>query len=244
MVWYPESCYVLGGLVGRRCAFITRAQEVLDLFPKFSVVMPQTAASLRNSLRTSLRTTASAMSYHARTIYLFTKSDLITTLIPVVSRFVIRAILLNWFPHQTCFAFGAAPLSRSKPLSHALEAVFWMWIHLLGFNLSNQARGSITEDQCNKPWRPLPSGRITMANAITLKYFVLALCMIISYGYGLPVFYSSVFLWVCSAVYHEGYGDQHYISKGILNGLGYSCFAMGELLVAGNFHIHDCCSRW
>jgi len=72
-----------------------------------------------------------------------------------------------------------------------------------------------------------------MDNAITLKYFVLALCMIISYGYGLPVFYSSVFLWFCSAVYHEGYGDQHYISKGILNGLGYSCFAMGEMLIAG-----------
>lgn len=116
-----------------------------------------------------------------------------------------------------------------------------MWIHLLGFNLCNQARGSTVEDQCNKPWRPLPSGRISMADAIILKYFVVASSMIISYGYSMQVFYSSVSLWFCTAVYHEGYGEKHYISKCILNGLGYSCFALGEMLVAGRtFILHQC----
>jgi len=114
-----------------------------------------------------------------------------------------------------------------------------MWLHLLGFNLCNQARGSITEDLCNKPWRPLPSGRITMANAMTLKVFVIASCMIISYSYSLPVFYASVFLWFFTAVYHEGCGEHHYITRNLLNALGYSCFALGETLIAGKCHLFD-----
>ncbi len=141
--------------------------------------------------------------------------------------------------HQTCFAFGAAPLSRTNTISHALQAIFWMWLHLLGFNLCNQARGSTTEDLCNKPWRPLPSGRITMANAMTLKVFVIASCMIISYSYSLPVFYASVFLWFFTTVYHEGCGEHHYITRNLLNGLGYGCFALGETLIAGKCHLFD-----
>lgn len=43
---------------------------------------------------------------------------------------------------------------------------FWVWINLLPFAIDNQRQpAAILEDKHNKPWRTMPSGRMTRAQA-------------------------------------------------------------------------------
>ena len=127
---------------------------------------------------------------------------------------------------------GAAPLSSNCRASHAIQCVLWVWLHVLQFNLSNQVRDP-EEDRRNKPWRPLPSGRITLANALVLKYMTTATCLLLSYSYSPCVLMSSAFLSLLIPLYHEMHGDQHWLSKNLMNAIGYACFATGSTLVAG-----------
>ena len=127
---------------------------------------------------------------------------------------------------------GAAPLSPIHRASHALQCVLWVWLHVLQFNLSNQVRDP-EEDIRNKPWRPLPSGRITLSNVFILKYVTTATCLLLSYYYSTCALVSSAALSVLIRLYHEMHGDQHWFSKNLMNSIGYSCFATGATLVAG-----------
>ncbi|KAF4615939.1 hypothetical protein D9613_011359 [Agrocybe pediades] len=156
----------------------------------------------------------SRLRYNAYTLFLFSKSDIKTTLIPV-----------------SFFAIGAAPLSPVDSVSHAIQAVVWIWMHLLHFNLSNQVRDP-EEDLANKPWRPLPSGRITLENARMFRYIAPFVCMIVSLLYSPAVFYASTAFAILIPMYHELHGDQHWLSKNLMNAIGYACFATGATLVA------------
>ena len=127
---------------------------------------------------------------------------------------------------------GAAPLSPTHPASHAIQCVIWMWLHVLQFNLSNQLHDP-EEDIRNKPWRPLPSSRITFANAFILKYMTTATCLLVSYYYSPCVFVSSASLSLLIRLYHEMHGDQHWLSKNLMNSVGYGCFATGGTLISG-----------
>ncbi|KAF8164744.1 UbiA prenyltransferase family [Crassisporium funariophilum] len=161
-------------------------------------------------------TTASRMTYHAFTLFLFSKSDIKTTLIPV-----------------SFFALGAAPLSPTRRLSHAIQAIVWIWLHLLQFNLANQVRDP-EEDRRNKPWRPLPSGRISLANAYILKRIATVACLLVSWYYSSRVFIASAFFAVLIPMYHEMHGDRHWLTKNLMNSLGYACFAIGSTLIAAS----------
>ena len=123
-----------------------------------------------------------------------------------------------------------SPIHRA---SHVIQCVLWLWLHVLQINLSNQLHNP-EEDIRNKPWRPLPSGRITPANVVILKYMTTATCLLVSYSYSPCVLVSSAFLSLFSYLYHEKCGNHHWLSKNLLNSLGYSCFATGTTLVAGS----------
>jgi 4-hydroxybenzoate polyprenyltransferase len=123
-------------------------------------------------------------------------------------------------------------LSPTHPACHAIQCVLWAWLHVLQFNLANQLHNP-EEDIRNKPWRPLPSGRITLANVFILKYMTTAICLLLSYSYSLYVLVSSASLTVLIRLYHEMHGDQHWLWKNLMNSAGYTCFATGSTLVAG-----------
>ncbi|KAJ3513367.1 hypothetical protein NLJ89_g2987 [Agrocybe chaxingu] len=172
-----------------------------------------TSSPLLSTAHSSIRKAASTLSYHAYTIFLFSKSDIKTTLIP------------------SFFALGAAPLSPTRSLSHALQSILWIYLHVFHFNLCNQVRDPM-EDKRNKPWRPLPSGRITLTNAIRLKRIAITACLLLSLCYSPIVFYSSAFFAALVPMYHELHGDQHWLSKNLMNAVGYACFAIGSTLIA------------
>ncbi|KAI1089759.1 UbiA prenyltransferase family-domain-containing protein [Rostrohypoxylon terebratum] len=152
-----------------------------------------------------LRTTGHLM----YSIWLFTWSDLQTTTFPD-----------SLFGIMTALSF---------PL-----VLFWAWINQLAFNVGNQRQPkSIAEDTINKPWRPMPSGRLSVAQA---KY-----AMILSYigsfvvssriGGSRPSF----FLAILGYLYNDyGFGDMNGIIRNIINALGFITFDAGALEVALN----------
>src|ERR1700734_2784258 len=123
------------------------------------------------------------LSYHLKTLFLFTKSDIKTTVIPVVGYICIFLThpAADGYP-QSVFAAAAAPLASFDRLPHV---IFWVWLHLLQFDVSNQYLDP-TEDTLNKPFRPIPSGRVTLRQAQILRWALVPICMALSTCYSTP----------------------------------------------------------
>ncbi|KAH6646526.1 UbiA prenyltransferase family [Truncatella angustata] len=104
--------------------------------------------------------------------------------------------------------------------------ILWSWGHLLVFNLHNQLR-SRAEDAINKPWRPIPRGRISEQQTVELLYFLypLMVCMSACVG-GLRV---SVLELAACLWYNEFKGSADPLLKNLLNGIGITCFMAGPL---------------
>jgi 4-hydroxybenzoate polyprenyltransferase len=111
------------------------------------------------------------------------------------------------------------------------HAAFWVWINLLPFAIDNQRQpAAVLEDKHNKPWRTMPSGRMTstQAKVVMLSAYPLAICVSFRMG-GIRQ---------CLALIALGYGyndlslaDWHWATRNAINGLGFCSFASGALEV-------------
>ena len=170
----------------------------------------------------SHRTTAAAY-----TIWLFTRSDLKTILVPTSIFGITNSLALS--------AYGLNPETHSGGLAlHRLPLVFfWIWIHLLSFNVNNQrSPASVAEDQLNKPWRPLPAGRISPSVARLLGVIVCPTTTAVSLAMG--VGWRQSLLGVLLTVWYNRWGgsDVDPLLRNWITGLGYVCFTSGALEVA------------
>ncbi|THU79304.1 hypothetical protein K435DRAFT_698087 [Dendrothele bispora CBS 962.96] len=153
------------------------------------------------------------LSYHAYSLLLFTKSNMKTTLIPV-----------------TILAASSAPLANLSRLPHV---IFWIWIHLLQFDVSNQTMDP-EEDRKNKTERPLPAGRISLRSAILLRWSLVPVCLGLSYCYSYAVLCSSIALVLITVIYNEcGAHAGNFVVRNLGNALGFASFETGSTLVAG-----------
>lgn len=150
-----------------------------------------------------------AITYHTYTLYLFVKSDIKTILAPI-----------------TIFAVLAA---RSFSVPRLLHTIFWVWLHLLQFCVSNQT-ASPEEDTLNKPWRPIPSGRLSVQAAVRSRWLLAPLCVIASKVYGVSIV--GGLLTICIVLHNELGFHSHWFSRNLLNALAYSLFDVGAACVA------------
>ncbi|KAH7921940.1 hypothetical protein BV22DRAFT_1175647 [Leucogyrophana mollusca] len=156
------------------------------------------------------RPALSQVAHHLQTIFLFTRSDYKTILLPV-----------------TLAAAAAAPPSGLGNLAHT---VTWIWFHLLQANVSNQTF-SKHEDLVNKPWRPLPSGRISIEDSRKLRWYLLAICLGLSSYFGRWVVVSSAALSVVELVHDDLGLSYHPVYKNLCNVGGYLTFELGATLI-------------
>ncbi|KIM72289.1 hypothetical protein PILCRDRAFT_742909 [Piloderma croceum F 1598] len=159
-----------------------------------------------------------SVQYHIKTLMLFTKSDIKTVVIPV-----------------TTFAIAAAPLGSLWRLPHV---VFWIWLHLLQTNVANQIIDP-EEDACNKSDRPIPAARLTLYQAQIFRWLLVPVCLAVSVVYGPPVTVASAMLCTFTYIYNELGLATHWITKNVLNALGFACFELGATLVAGKHSVLD-----
>ncbi|KAH7920720.1 hypothetical protein BV22DRAFT_1020693 [Leucogyrophana mollusca] len=153
--------------------------------------------------------------YHLYTMYLFTKSDVKTILLPI-----------------TIFAVAAAPTTS---LCRFVHCTFWTWFHLLQFCVSNQCL-SPEEDARNKPWRPIPSLRLSVTQASALRWALLPLCLLVSACYNVMtlgiIFATSVIL------HNELKLGSHWFTRNALNAMGYATFDSAATLIAQTDRTH------
>ncbi|KAF2867686.1 UbiA prenyltransferase family-domain-containing protein [Massariosphaeria phaeospora] len=161
--------------------------------------------------------------YHIYTLYLFTASDFITVLWP--QTFFAISVALN--PSLN----GGTQSDLSNILPRVPSATLWIWLQLLVLDVSNQRRAdSVAEDALNKPWRPLPSGRLERRHAKQL----LLCCIPISYALSQHLLGGgpeTVALFVLNWIYNDLGAAENWILRNVLNALGITSIGAGATAV-------------
>ena len=160
-----------------------------------------------------------------RTLWLFTESDFATFVIP-----------------DTCFGlFGAlaGPLltTNTQPqmaqvLYRSILALLFNWANLLVFDLANQGQEeAFLEDNINKPWRPIPTGRITVAQTRRLLMWSLPAVLAINWYLGGWIETSLLFhlTWMYN---HLGGGEENFFVRNIIIAFAFGLYNFGSLQIA------------
>ncbi|KAG2110132.1 UbiA prenyltransferase family [Suillus clintonianus] len=153
------------------------------------------------------------ISGHIKTLFLFTKSDVIGVLIPI-----------------TLSVFASA---RHPNVTRIPDIIIWIWLHLLKHAIYNQMQDP-EEDKRNKPYRPLAAGRITVQNAADVRWLLVPVCLIFSAMYGSQVLACSACLEALSTWYNEFGGDKTALSKNLLTAIAYTILELGATVVGGS----------
>ena len=157
-------------------------------------------------------------------IWLFTYSDLKTIVGPKTA--------FGIFSSLQASAFDLPSLHYSAVLKRLPLVLFWTWINLLPFSIDNQRQPkAIKEDGVNKPWRPLPSHRITPRRATIwmLGLYPLAIMSSVYVG-GLR----HCLCLICLGIWYndlEG-ADSSPLSRNLINSCGFLCYTSGAMEVA------------
>lgn len=166
--------------------------------------------------------------HHLYTTWLFNVNDIKTMVFPslLFALSTGTALLRIQDKITTLEAF----LFLVKRIPHVVISTY---CHLLCFTVNNHRQEqSILEDQLNKPWRPLPTKRITISQA---RYLGFA-----SYGWALSTTFIlrcdkriCLFLFLLFYLYNDIGGDsRHWLIRNLLNAGGFTTFGAGALQVA------------
>lgn len=181
--------------------------------------------------------------YHLYTIWLFTRSDLKTIVIPKSIFGILGAMRGSPLTSQGC-GQDCGPSPTWSVISRTPLVVLWVWVVLLPFNIDNQRRAAaIEEDRINRPWRPLPAKRLSPREATRLEVVLHAVAVMYSWTVGgLRQSLTGIFLgWLYNGL---GGADRNCIVKNAVNALGYLTFSMGALSVASGAALSECGVRW
>ncbi|EJD52843.1 hypothetical protein AURDEDRAFT_158569 [Auricularia subglabra TFB-10046 SS5] len=144
------------------------------------------------------------------TLYLFMRSDFKTVMFPVSPQHL----------------QGRSRLAASQPASSGYGVTSCNAI-------SNQTTSNPSEDSANRPWRPLPSGRISQRDAVTLRWVVCAWCLVFS-ALRVPsdVLLTSVAFALTNYLHNELGWSDHWLKKNVCNGVAYGLFEWGTTRLA------------
>lgn len=172
----------------------------------------------------SLKSLSVIVAFHGRTLLLFTCDQILDTVIPGTAFGVFAALsgaVLD-LPLQGAFSI----LQRIPQIS------LWLWLVILQFCVQNQiSAGSVAEDSINKPWRPIPSGRMTSEQANKLLTATHVSAAALSYQLNvMPIFV----VYTCLITVYNDYGggNKSGIVRNLFCGAGFSCYFSGALSIA------------
>jgi len=166
----------------------------------------------------------SRATYHFKTVLLFTSDQVLDTVIPGTAFGTLAALSGSTLdlPDQSC----------SPILGRSFAVFIWLWFVILQFCVQNQrSPGSVAEDTINKPWRPIPSGRMTSEQANKLLSWINIAAGLLSYYLDvLPIF--MVYMCLITAYNDLGGGNKSGIVRNLFCGAGFSCYFGGALSIA------------
>jgi 4-hydroxybenzoate polyprenyltransferase len=169
--------------------------------------------------------------YHLKTAFLITKSDMKTTVFPATT-FALASVIS-----------GPLLTTDTTPSIYTIllrlpQAILWIWMNLWIFNLANQRLpNSVVEDSINKPWRAIPSGRLTPKQARQLLLISIPIVYLSTLYLGGRD--ESILLMVLTWIYNDlGAGDENFLFRHFNNALGFATFGAGATQVICGFPNH------
>ncbi|KAF4833090.1 Fumagillin beta-trans-bergamotene synthase [Colletotrichum siamense] len=112
------------------------------------------------------------------------------------------------------------------------RALLYIWLYVFHFDLSNQKDPeSVEEDKINKPWRAIPSGRLSIEDA--QKWYVVATVLLLVASIALGGFPEALAFMAETWVY-DYVGASSWWGKNIINALFYSTGQLGATRVASH----------
>ncbi|KAF2473362.1 uncharacterized protein BDR25DRAFT_323911 [Lindgomyces ingoldianus] len=159
--------------------------------------------------------------YQLHTLFLFTRSDIKTVIIPQML-FALSSALTSGF--KTVSTPTPPPISVIPSI---LKAILWLWTTLLVENIANQRLPfSILEDSRNKPWRPLPSSRLTASTS--QNWLIHLIPLAIAVGATANAYRETATLFVLVWMYNDVDGANKSIWwRNALTAGGLGCFSAG-----------------
>ncbi|KAI9755043.1 MAG: hypothetical protein M4579_004446 [Chaenotheca gracillima] len=189
----------------------------------------------------SIRQSISDWRYGLKTLWLFTYSEHKTVVYPSAAFGIFAALsgpVLTTNPSPSPWDIFGARVPR---------VIFYCWLNILAFTVSNQRHSnSVVEDSINKPWRPLPSGRISVAQTRRLLLAIIPTLLIATLflGGATPTLYALALTWM----YNElGGADESFVIRNLLNACGLVSYAAGASEIAsgiGNFSLNSVAYSW
>ncbi|KAL1756676.1 UbiA prenyltransferase family-domain-containing protein [Schizophyllum commune] len=143
------------------------------------------------------------------TLHLFNKTDITTTVLPIVL--------------YGQMGIGLALAQPTNPFA-ILRGFVWLQLHLVAFEIVG-----LEEDRIAKPFRPIVAGRISLdgANRLYNAFVVLSLVMSAWYG-GIT---ASLIHLASMTVYNQGGLASNWFLKSAIGALGTSCYCWGVTLM-------------
>ncbi|KAJ5179267.1 hypothetical protein N7492_002477 [Penicillium capsulatum] len=171
--------------------------------------------------------TSRSLPFHLKTLWLISRSDVAPVLVPHCI-----AGLANL---QSGWVLGSnQPAADVTQLIIRLGCMaIWIWLNLLSLDLANQRLDeSVEEDSINKPWRPIPAGRLSQNEARHLQMLVIPATLGFSYfAGGLQESYVMIALnWIYNDL---GAANENFWLRNLMNALGFMDFIVGASVVAG-----------
>ncbi|KAH8690687.1 UbiA prenyltransferase family-domain-containing protein [Talaromyces proteolyticus] len=162
-----------------------------------------------------------------KTLYLFPRNDIPTMIIPVTCLGTCAALSIQITPTD-------AEMWR-ETLSRIPQTFLWVWINVLLFSISNQrSEEAMVEDAINKPWRPLPAGRISPSQARRLLLVGIPLVVALCHSY-LGAVQETIVCLLLTWMYNDlGGADEHFLIRNGVNSAAYFAYGCGAMRVAGS----------
>ena len=117
-----------------------------------------------------------------------------------------------------------------------MKSSLWAFFHLLQIALSNQSSGN--EDKLDKPWRPVPSGRVTVEQVRRLRWILSAACLVASFMLGRFVFGASLGVTLYTILYDDLLLRGHLIFRNLCIAAGYLASDIGTLTIMSECPVH------
>ena len=174
------------------------------------------------------------------TIWLVTRNDL-------------KSIVFPESAFGICSALAGPMITTNQSpnainiLKQVPRVVLWVWINVLIFDLANQRLPhSIIEDSVNKPWRPIPSGRMTAYQARRLLLAIIPIAILITFYIG--GLEETIVMNTLEYMYNDlGGADENFVVRNIINAAGFICYSAGATRVAcghDRYSLNDKAYRW
>ncbi|OLN85291.1 Digeranylgeranylglyceryl phosphate synthase [Colletotrichum chlorophyti] len=155
-------------------------------------------------------------------IWDFTESNFATFVLPNTAFGLLCALT---GPPLTVGLATALSVLQRFPLVIAFN-----WYSVLVFDLANQkAPESVAEDLVNKPWRPIPAGKVTPEQ--TRKAMLFAIPAALVFNYALDVWREGAFILIITWLYNDLRGGDELI-RDVLIAIAYGLFNAASLKIA------------